>query len=59
MGLLQAAAKGNSTAVVLDFSERSPTNSVYISQVIISPQGEVLKPTRMELTTFSDGLVAT
>ncbi|KAK3387421.1 carbon-nitrogen hydrolase [Podospora didyma] len=61
MELLKAAAKEHSIAAVLGFSERSPTNSVYISQAIISPEGEVLthrrklKPTHMERTIFGDG----
>jgi len=61
MDLLKSAAKEHSIAVVLGFSERSPTNSVYISQAILSPEGEVLthrrklKPTHMERTIFGDG----
>ncbi|KAJ4003186.1 hypothetical protein NW752_011640 [Fusarium irregulare] len=58
---VKAAAKENSIAVVLGFSEKSPSHSIYISQAIISPQGEVLlhrrkiKPTHMERTVFGDG----
>ncbi|KAG7294483.1 hypothetical protein NEMBOFW57_004557 [Staphylotrichum longicolle] len=61
MDLLQAAAKEHAIAVVLGFSEQSPSHSVYISQAIISPQGELLahrrklKPTHMERTIFGDG----
>ena len=59
--MLQAAAKEHAIAVVLGFSERSPSHSVYISQAIISPQGQLLahrrklKPTHMERTIFGDG----
>lgn len=48
-------------AIVLGFSEQSRTHSIYISQAILSPQGEVLmhrrkiKPTHMERTLFGDG----
>ncbi|KXX77194.1 Arylacetonitrilase [Madurella mycetomatis] len=61
MGLVKAAAKEHSVAVVIGFSEQSPSHSVYISQAIISPAGEVLmhrrktKPTHMERTIFGDG----
>lgn len=61
MDLVKATAKEHSIAVVIGFAERSPTNSVYISQAIISPQGHVLvhrrkiKPTHMERTIFGDG----
>jgi nitrilase len=61
MELLKSAAKEHAIAVILGFSERSPTDSVYISQAIISPQGELLthrrklKPTHMERTIFGDG----
>lgn len=61
MDLVKAAAKEHFIAVVLGFAERSPSHSVYISQAIISPQGEVLahrrkiKPTHMERTLFGDG----
>ncbi|KAK0660777.1 carbon-nitrogen hydrolase [Cercophora samala] len=61
MDLVKAAAKKNSIAVVIGFAERTQTNSVYISQAIISPQGELLvhrrkiKPTHMERTIFGDG----
>ncbi|KAM7202938.1 Arylacetonitrilase [Naviculisporaceae sp. PSN 640] len=61
MDLLKAAAKENSIAVVLGFSERTQSDSIYISQAIISPQGDLLrhrrklKPTHMERTIFGDG----
>lgn len=61
MDLVKAAAKEHSVAVVIGFSEQSPSHSVYISQAIISPAGEVLmhrrktKPTHMERTIFGDG----
>lgn len=61
MEQIKATAKKNSIAVVLGFSERSPSNSVYIAQAIISPQGELalhrrkVKPTHMERTIFGDG----
>ncbi|KAF1976933.1 putative nitrilase [Bimuria novae-zelandiae CBS 107.79] len=61
MRSIQAAAKEHSTAVVLGFSERTSSNSLYIAQAIISPQGELLlkrrkiKPTHMERTIFGDG----
>lgn len=56
-----ASAGENSIAVVLGFSERGPTGSLYIAQAIISPQGEMLmhrrkvKPTHVERTVFGDG----
>lgn len=61
MESLKTAATDNSIAVVMGFSERSPTGSLYISQAIISPQGDLLthrrkiKPTHMERTIFGDG----
>ncbi|CAJ2509279.1 Uu.00g143050.m01.CDS01 [Anthostomella pinea] len=61
MGNLKAEAKRHSIAVVIGFSERTPSQSVYISQAIISPQGEVVlhrrkvKPTHVERTIFGDG----
>ncbi|KAI1089608.1 carbon-nitrogen hydrolase [Rostrohypoxylon terebratum] len=61
MEKIKDAAKKHSIAVVLGFSERSPSNSVYIAQAIISPQGELVlhrrkvKPTHMERTIFGDG----
>ena len=64
MDIVKAAAKENNIAVVLGFSEQSPSHSVYISQAIISPLGEVLmhrrkvKPTHMERTVFGDGSAA-
>jgi predicted amidohydrolase len=42
MAQVKAAAKQHSIAVVLGFAEQSPSYSVYISQAIISPQGELL-----------------
>lgn len=61
MELIKARAKESSIAVVLGFSERSLSDSIYISQAIISPEGELLmsrrkiKPTHMERTLFGDG----
>ncbi|OTB19793.1 hypothetical protein K445DRAFT_72500 [Daldinia sp. EC12] len=61
MARIKAAAKDHAVAVVLGFSERSPSNSTYIAQAIISPQGELvlhrrkIKPTHMERTIFGDG----
>ncbi|KAL1610678.1 hypothetical protein SLS60_002348 [Paraconiothyrium brasiliense] len=61
MQSIQKTAQENSIAVVLGFSERTSSNSLYISQVIISPQGEILlkrrklKPTHMERTVYGDG----
>lgn len=58
---IKAAAKRNSIAIVLGFSERTATHSLYISQAIISPQGDLVmhrrkvKPTHMERTVFGDG----
>jgi nitrilase len=53
MEKIKEAAKEHSICVALGFSERTETNSLYISQAIINPQGEVvmtrrkLKPTHM------------
>lgn len=61
MQAIQEAAKKHSIAVVLGFSERTTSNSLYISQAIISPDGEILlkrrkiKPTHMERTVYGDG----
>jgi len=61
MDQIKAAAKRHAIAVVLGFSERSPTHSLYISQAIISPAGLVqvsrrkIKPTHVERTVFGDG----
>ncbi|KAF2970432.1 hypothetical protein GQX73_g3106 [Xylaria multiplex] len=61
MRRIQEAARENSIAVVLGFAERSPTDSLYISQAIISPDGNLLlkrrkiKPTHVERTVFGDG----
>jgi predicted amidohydrolase len=58
---IRQAAKENSIAVVLGFVERSATDSLYIAQAIISPEGELLvkrrkiKPTHVERTMFGDG----
>ncbi|EJD42068.1 putative nitrilase [Auricularia subglabra TFB-10046 SS5] len=58
---IQAAAKRHSIAVVMGFSGRAPSDSLYIAQAIISPDGEVLmhrrkvKPTHAERTVFGDG----
>ncbi|KAI8961699.1 carbon-nitrogen hydrolase [Daldinia sp. FL1419] len=61
MNQIKATAKKHSIAVVLGFSERSPSNSIYLAQAIISPQGELvlhrrkIKATHMERTVFGDG----
>lgn len=61
MDSLLAAAKENSIAVVMGFAERTPSNSTYIAQAIISPQGALalhrrkIKPTHMERTLYGDG----
>ncbi|KAI1108587.1 putative nitrilase [Nemania sp. NC0429] len=61
MERIRRAARENSIAIVFGFAERSPTDSVYISQAIVSPQGELLlkrrkiKPTHVERTLFGDG----
>ncbi|KAJ4018270.1 hypothetical protein NW761_015060 [Fusarium oxysporum] len=61
MRTIQACAKSNSVAVSLGFSERTDSHTLYISQVIITPQGDIavhrrkLKPTHMERTIFGDG----
>ncbi|KAJ2985183.1 hypothetical protein NUW58_g5672 [Xylaria curta] len=61
MTRIRQAAQENSVAVVLGFAERSHTHSLYISQAIISPEGEILltrrkiKPTHVERTLFGDG----
>ncbi|KAK0609640.1 Arylacetonitrilase [Lasiodiplodia hormozganensis] len=61
MEQIKAVAKRHSIAVVLGFSERASTHSLYISQAIISPAGEVImtrrkiKPTHVERATFGDG----
>ncbi|KAI0387538.1 carbon-nitrogen hydrolase [Hypomontagnella monticulosa] len=61
MEQIKATAKKHSIAVVLGFSERSPSDSVYIAQAIISPQGDLalhrrkVKPTHMERTIYGDG----
>ncbi|KAI1274205.1 putative nitrilase [Xylaria sp. FL0933] len=58
---IKRAAKDNCIVVALGFAERSPTDSLYISQAIISAQGELLlkrrkiKPTHVERTIFGDG----
>lgn len=59
MKQIQLCAKNNSIAVALGFSENS-NDSLYISQVVISPDGQILthrrkmKPTHMERTIFGD-----
>ncbi|OJD34072.1 aliphatic nitrilase [Diplodia corticola] len=61
MDEIKSAAKRHSIAVVLGFSERVHTHSLYISQAIISPAGEVvmtrrkIKPTHVERAVFGDG----
>ncbi len=61
METIKAAAKANSIAVSLGFSERIDTHSVYIAQALITPQGDLamhrrkIKPTHMERTVFGDG----
>lgn len=58
---IKKTAKQNNIAVVLGFSERTPSNSLYIANAIISPQGEIvlsrkkIKPTHMERTVYGDG----
>ncbi|EKG14506.1 Aminoacyl-tRNA synthetase class Ib [Macrophomina phaseolina MS6] len=58
---IASTAKRHSIAVVLGFSERTSTHSLYISQAIISPQGATLlhrrkiKPTHVERAVFGDG----
>jgi hypothetical protein len=53
MEKIKIAAKQHSICVALGFSERTESNSLYIAQAIISPQGELvmkrrkLKPTHM------------
>ncbi|KAH8716944.1 cyanide hydratase/nitrilase-like protein [Phaeosphaeriaceae sp. PMI808] len=60
MARICSAAKSASIAVVLGFSENEH-NSLYISQCIIAPSGEIImkrrkfKPTHMERTVFGDG----
>lgn len=61
MDRIRLAARENSIAVVFGFAERAPTDSLYISQAIVSPQGELvlkrrkIKPTHVERTLFGDG----
>ncbi|KAI0201357.1 aliphatic nitrilase [Astrocystis sublimbata] len=61
MDRIRDAALASSIAVVFGFAERTPTDSLYISQAIISPQGELvlkrrkIKPTHVERTVFGDG----
>ncbi|KAM5510127.1 hypothetical protein FOXYSP1_10227 [Fusarium oxysporum f. sp. phaseoli] len=61
MAQIKVAAKRNSIAVALGFSERTATHSLYIAQAIISPQGELvmlrrkIKPTHVERAIFGDG----
>ncbi|KAJ6031597.1 Carbon-nitrogen hydrolase [Penicillium herquei] len=59
MKQIQLTAKTNSIAVSLGFSEND-NNSVYIAQVLIGPDGQIvshrrkMKPTHMERTIFGD-----
>ncbi|KAJ5726055.1 Carbon-nitrogen hydrolase [Penicillium malachiteum] len=59
MKQIQSAAKTNSIAVFLGFSEND-NNSAYIAQVLIGPDGQIvshrrkMKPTHMERTIFGD-----
>ncbi|KAJ5711169.1 hypothetical protein N7488_005325 [Penicillium malachiteum] len=59
MKQIQSAAKSNSISVSLGFSEND-NNSVYIAQVLIGPDGQIvshrrkMKPTHMERTIFGD-----
>ncbi|KAJ5690795.1 carbon-nitrogen hydrolase [Penicillium macrosclerotiorum] len=59
MKQIQLAAKANSIAVSLGFSEND-NNSIYIAQVMIGPDGQIMshrrkmKPTHMERTIFGD-----
>ncbi|KOS20856.1 Aliphatic nitrilase [Escovopsis weberi] len=59
MARIQAAAKKANMTVVLGYSEREGT-SLYISQAIIGPSGEILlnrrkiKPTHIERTVWGD-----
>ncbi|KAI0156529.1 putative nitrilase [Xylariaceae sp. FL1272] len=61
MDLILEAAGSHNIAVVIGFAERSPSDSLYISQAIISPEGTLLmtrrklKPTHVERTIFGDG----
>ncbi|KAH6965161.1 hypothetical protein EDB82DRAFT_290441 [Fusarium venenatum] len=41
MRTIQACAKSNSIAISLGFSGRTESNSLYIYQVIINPEGEI------------------
>ncbi|KAJ1554791.1 hypothetical protein HK405_004066 [Cladochytrium tenue] len=60
---IRRAAKTNKIVVSLGFSERSSTNSLYISDILIGADGQILmhrrklKPTHMERTLFGDGNV--
>lgn len=59
MERIQACARENNIAVSLGFSENS-NNSLYIAQVLIGPDGDIvvhrrkMKPTHMERTVFGD-----
>ncbi|PVI01532.1 putative nitrilase [Periconia macrospinosa] len=61
MEKIKAAAKEHGICVVLGFSERTESDSLYISQGIIAPDGTLVvkrrkvKPTHMERTIFGDG----
>ncbi|KAF4991637.1 hypothetical protein FDECE_13985 [Fusarium decemcellulare] len=56
---IQACAKTNNIAISLGFSEND-NNSLFISQLLIGPDGEIkvhrrkMKPTHMERTIFGD-----
>jgi nitrilase len=60
MQAIAACAKEHNIAVMLGFSEND-NNSLYISQALISANGEIImrrrkvKPTHMERTVFGDG----
>lgn len=53
MQRIRDAARDNAICVVLGFSERSASDSLYIAQAIIAPSGELavkrrkIKPTHM------------
>ncbi|KAH7001039.1 carbon-nitrogen hydrolase [Ilyonectria destructans] len=59
MKKIQACARENNIAVSLGFSENE-NNSIFISQALIGPDGEIkvhrrkMKPTHMERTIFGD-----
>ncbi len=61
MEAIKGAARKHAIAVVLGFSERGPSDSLYIAQAIVSARGELvlrrrkIRPTHMERTVFGDG----